>query len=887
MAKSKISHASSTGSQGVLVSALRVGAGDSQYVLNAHNVLLTEAGVILSREGYHDLDGADETEEINRVWYSNVYQQILRGSSVDNKLDMGLNSFTSLDTTRKYSAGCDAGGFFYLLSNEGQRQVSVDGTTTEQAIPPEGLSMRIFLNGSGTLWLAPGNGLAYRYLVRRTYTNGKVKEGAPSGRSIYFNTQSVLLDAPAVYCLLADDVLENDIIVLYGTNTVDSVTVDPGDAMFEKATRIVTSTDISNGYVLIFDHVPSGVGGNALYSGSDQPTAGLENWPCEAATGDKGQGSMCVYDNRIFATGYRPRSSIDINLLSVFTTNGLVAYDITGSVTSGSPTITGVASTADVVVGMGLSSTLFPDETTVLSKTVNSITATNNATGTNAAGHVSVGSYVIVGSQWYFGWAVSNAFIVSNAFLVSSDPSPSVSVRLTVLDLVNKINILDPLCYARYLSTGTDTPGYFRVYAKTLRDNSITIQAPSGGEAFAPNLTEQTNLISDADDSLVLFSQEDVHGGFPPQNYLYTHPGAKVSDIKSLGYAIIVTTNLGSFRITGSRGMYNVDILDNSVLSYDLQDLGPGLSTVCANTVYAISTQGMIAANESSAGLVSDSISAYMNKRENGNVFSDTTRNIVYTPLDYTTFAFNARTGAYWSVDKVFIDGIYCPVNQCMYATTTSRTYRWSTKFQYDRYYDQTASGTILSIVGDLVTLNAPAPFTLIPGDAVVKGGVTYNIETVPTTSSFTVRPSTGLTTGAVDLYKTIRVLVDFAPQAAGDPSVSKAATWATVVFDGVGVAPSGPSATGELTYQSRNAPRYATLTIQTDLKKTPSETLKKTTQSLDFTDPCRFTVNLDSRRGTVFVTRLTIQSLDLVRFLGLFYSAAATTDRVINRDVE
>lgn len=124
-------------------------------------------------------------------------------------------------------------------------------------------------------WLPVSSAVAYRIVWFKRDENGIPGVGAPSGRIVVRNTSTTTTYATRLKVVIPDAINDSSYVMqIYRTNVIQidgaGIIPDPGDDMFLSGEYRLTSTDLSNGYVLYEDVSFDPLLGDALYSNENQ-----------------------------------------------------------------------------------------------------------------------------------------------------------------------------------------------------------------------------------------------------------------------------------------------------------------------------------------------------------------------------------------------------------------------------------------------------------------------------------------------------------------------------------------------------------------------------------------------------------------------------------------
>lgn len=198
-------------------------------------------------------------------------------------------------------------------------------------------------------------------------------------------------------------------------------------------------------------------------------------------------------------------------------------------------------------------------------------------------------------------------------FSLVTSSTQQVNVRETVLSLVAKINAhsSNSTVYAYYMSGPDDPAGIFMVEERGLGGNSFAAVS-SVAAAWTPELPSGGTTISSAADvtpNRVYWSKPGQPEAVPLLNYVdvgtQRDPILRMASVRD---SLFVFKELdGVFRITGSGGIFSVQVFDPTVTVHAARTVA-----TLNNEVYALSTLGVVAVSDAGARLVSTPIDDVM-----------------------------------------------------------------------------------------------------------------------------------------------------------------------------------------------------------------------------------------------------------------------------------
>lgn len=170
-----------------------------------------------------------------------------------------------------------------------------------------------------------------------------------------------------------------------------------------------------------------------------------------------------------------------------------------------------------------------------------------------------------------------------------------------IVDNINQASNLTGTT-AYYASGPYDPPGIITIEANNLSDPIFTVQAPDSttGNLFVPNLIGAYASTADIFKNRVQYSIDGLHYAFPLSNTLSVGAEeAAVLRIVALRDSIFVFKQDGLWKITG-RGPFYVEQTNATCIL-----IAPESIAVVDNTIFAITTQGIVAVSEGGVDTIS------------------------------------------------------------------------------------------------------------------------------------------------------------------------------------------------------------------------------------------------------------------------------------------
>jgi hypothetical protein len=195
-------------------------------------------------------------------------------------------------------------------------------------------------------------------------------------------------------------------------------------------------------------------------------------------------------------------------------------------------------------------------------------------------------------------------------------PTDAQKVAQTAKNLCRAIN-RDPgsLWYAYYISGINDPPGQIVIESRTIGTSAFSVIANNSTTAskFSPTFpTTGASLLSDnqAEQNRIYYSKIDQPEAVPELNFEEVgDPSKAILKILALRDSLVIITEAGTYRLT-----VNGDQLDIKQLDPTIHARAPGSWCVHDNSVFGLSTDGIVRITEGSTTLVSFQIDDIINK---------------------------------------------------------------------------------------------------------------------------------------------------------------------------------------------------------------------------------------------------------------------------------
>lgn len=857
-----------SGSKGLLTTGRMIDAGANGYLSYCENVLIREDGVMTPRFGLSTVGST--SANISATMYDVVNKQILRSSWSTDVLDkLASGAWTSLDNTRRY--GFDAISSrdrTYLLSDEGLRRINSANNSTETAAIPPGLDPYVTTTGS-TGWMGSNTQAAYIVVIGIKNADNDFDLGPPSGRFVVTNSSSNAVNT-TVNVYLPAEMTSDHFFQVYRTQQSGGVDKDPGVDMRLVYEAYPTSSELTARALSFTDVCDNTNGGAALYTNESEQTVLMANTPCDCVLSSTGEGRLAYFSDCVFASNYQPLSSIYLSLLSVQTVNGINAFTAS-SVTHGSTTLDGIPADewARLAVGMGVEGTDIPANTRIATIGVSgTVTLTNAATGSSTTSRTFFDVITIGGVEYY---AYTSENVANRQFYVpprTPTSDPYVDLRMACESFIRVFNqsTSNTIAYAQYLSGPDQPPGRMVIRCRTDRESTYTILSTHGW-AWGPNLATAQTIKSIGDKGTILISKPNTPTAWPLVSSITFTGNTEVFEMVALRSALVVFTNNGIFRVTGSFSQWSIDLIDaNAILVADPISRGV---VVVDNIAYCVTSRGVMAVTETNAKCVSQAISCIIANRDSSNYMRLSAHagdGYVFVPVeDAGTFVFHPRLGVWTMLDPVLSSGAYDRINSYIvfYDWDAQKSRRQSSSvYAVADMYDGSEIVTVSSVSGNVVTLNAPVPGTVSVGDVLIGSAAASTIEGIDG-STVTVSDGTGFIAESAIIALGFDVLLRYAPLTAG-PGSRKNWVNGSLQFD-----TAQPSATDPSAYNNSLLKKLVTVSFTSDLSAT-AETISLFADSPNHAHEVPFWIPPNAKRSTALTVAVTFKAcVGYPRFVG------------------
>jgi hypothetical protein len=455
------------------------------------------------------------------------------------------------------------------------------------------------LSTNGLALVGPNVTAGYTFIVRRVFSDGYELASEPSPIYVFYNSLSSTLNATArIECSSFSGYRAGDIVEMYRTNIVSSSTAqtDPGTSCQLVASHVLTSADITAVFIIMVDSTqpgPLGVtAGKALYA-----NPGFEGATAANLTPNLFK-AMAFYKTYMFYGNltelpllqFTVPAAIAQTSASGFGTAawralGIGERQLAGTVTLGSPTITGI-SAADIVglkIGQryvaGVGGATFPiaPATYIIAVGATSITMGANAT----AGGTGV-------------FVVDTIEIDSVPVSIGYSPLEFVQSMARTGGTINRyrISTSENAVEGQNPTTGIPKIEFFIQPSRWNRNNvanTMTVRATNGAnyDPPLPEYTASVQTLTPKTFTADLQWSKDNQPEHCPAPFRATIGAGTLIALEATRDALWIFCTDGLYRLSGAGGQWRVDTVDTTlVLS------SPRASCVLREVVYCYTNQG-------------------------------------------------------------------------------------------------------------------------------------------------------------------------------------------------------------------------------------------------------------------------------------------------------
>lgn len=177
--------------------------------------------------------------------------------------------------------GAEASGNMYFSTSTGVIGLTAPNASLYAAGVPFPLDSTASLNAVVGAFFSVSNTVGYRMVLGYTDTNHNLHISAPAQRLVISNPAAGAASTVTLTWYIPPSLPTGYFYQIYRTKQaafVAAVAIDPGDEMYLVVQKILTSTDISNGFITYTDQTPDVLLGAVLYTNPSQETIAGANF---------------------------------------------------------------------------------------------------------------------------------------------------------------------------------------------------------------------------------------------------------------------------------------------------------------------------------------------------------------------------------------------------------------------------------------------------------------------------------------------------------------------------------------------------------------------------------------------------------------------------------
>src|ERR1019366_3624946 len=191
-------------------------------------------------------------------------------------------------------------------------------------------------------------------------------------------------------------------------------------------------------------------------------------------------------------------------------------------------------------------------------------------------------------------------------FQVYSSGSAAQNINNTALSLIQVINqnSTNTSVYAYYLSSSGSLPGQLLIQSRIVGSAIFNVIASAHGSAYSPALPTSGTTVGSSNNTYLnglMYSKASQPEAVPSSNLLYVGSASKkILRIIPARNSLFILKEDGVFSVTGVAGNFAVNTVDSTIIL-----LAPESAVALTNQVYCLTTQGIVAINDTGGAVLS------------------------------------------------------------------------------------------------------------------------------------------------------------------------------------------------------------------------------------------------------------------------------------------
>ena len=406
--------------------------------------------------------------------------------------------------------GVEASSNLYFSTSTGVIGLTAPNSTLYPSGVPFPLDSSATLNAVSGAFLTASNTVGYRMTLGYTDTNNNLHISAPAQRLVISNPTGGSASTVTVKWYIPPTAVVGWFYQLYRTKLsafVSGVAIDPGDECYLVVQKILSSTDISNGYITYTDQTPDVLLGQTLYTNPSQQTIAGANYQPPLAK------DMVFYKGNLLYANTVTRQQAVINMIAVPANGDTIT--IGGVVYTAQATETAASGIFKAFTG-GTVGQNIDDTARSLVHVINAYSANTVYWAIYTSGYTSLPGQITLQERGIGG---SPFAIVSSNGTVYSPQIPASGTTYSSTNNVNKhyiyvskLQIPEAVPIGNYIPVGTSDKAILRVLA--LRDSIFVFKEDGiyrilGTDItnFSVSLFDSTVILTALDSAVLLNNQ--------------------------------------------------------------------------------------------------------------------------------------------------------------------------------------------------------------------------------------------------------------------------------------------------------------------------------------------------------------------------------------------
>ena len=418
------------------------------------------------------------------------------------------------------------------------------------------------------------------------------------------------------------------------------------------------------------------------------------------------------------------------------------------------------------------------------------------------SGGIQSGDTLVIAGTTYTAGSSENVSTLTYHLVTSGSPAQNINdTTLSLIRVINQ-NSTNTSVYAYYLSGQSSLPGQMLLQARVLGTSAFVVTGTGTLTAFSPVVPSSGNtLISTNTANLngLMYSVPGQPEAVPTLNILYVGSASKpIRRIIAIRNSLFIFKDDGVFRCTGVAGNFAIDVIDLTIIL-----LAPESVVSLSNQAFCLTTQGVVAVSDNGGPIISRPIEDQLTELEGQSLsqfqqlsfavsYESERQYVLWTITEssdtYCTqaFIYNYITKTWTRSTRQQTHGLVLTADNKMYLLnpTTNQISQERKSYNYTDYSDEAYATNISAVNGYVLSLSSTN--NIVPGDAIYQSGAAVSLVLSVNTANNTVTMLTALTSwtiGSASILKAIPCLMEWLPNAAGNPGYYRHWREAVLIF--------------------------------------------------------------------------------------------------------